>query len=183
MKLLPFDNLKFKTTLSSEQVLERLNEVVEPGKLFRYIGFGDKPYYGNVSERAFKISMRKPINESGVVINGNLENDFRGCTVLVRMRLPFLSILLLIMLMFGLFSALLSELHTVFSGVDSNYEGLMSGYSGIILFTGITIVNYFYLLVIFKDNVKKVKEQFSKLFETDDVEELGFEWQRDRGFD
>ena len=183
MKLIPYDNLKFKTTLNSEQVVERLNEVVEPRKLFKFFNIGKKPYQGSVFEKTFTISSRKSFSQSGLVIKGSLENDYRGCTILVRMRLPFLSILILIMLIFSLFSFLLSEIFTLISGVDSYHAEPMSGYIGILIYGGITVVNYFYLLALFKDKVNKVRKHFCKLFETDEVVESGFEWAHDRGYD
>ena len=95
MKLLPFENLTYKTLLAPDYVVELLKRAVEPQKTFRVSSiFGSdkyKDYEGEVDENgAFQMSRIINYRNSFLpVIKGTIEQDTNGATITVEMRLHY----------------------------------------------------------------------------------------------
>ncbi|WP_340201740.1 hypothetical protein [Ascidiimonas sp. W6] len=96
MKLLPFENIIYRTKLDSEEILKRIGDVIEPYRKFRIIGiFGIsnyEPYQGNINGSSFSVSRIIGYKNSFQPrIKGTIEKDFNGIKVKVKMRLsPFI---------------------------------------------------------------------------------------------
>jgi len=92
MRLLPIENISFKTDLSPEQVLHRIKENIEPKKEFRFItnvsaGKGN-PYEGSVTRNSFVISRVITYKNSFLPrIEGQVLEDDGGASIYVKMRL------------------------------------------------------------------------------------------------
>lgn len=88
---LPFERLTIPTTLNFSEVLERLDEVVEPPKMFRMnllFRRPDKPYEGTISGNTFKISRIVHGRNSFLpVIEGEIHSESFGCSIAIKMTL------------------------------------------------------------------------------------------------
>ena len=84
MKLFPRKKFIIETAISPDVVLERINDVTEPKKLF-----GSSKYFsGSISSSNFKISKNISYRNSFLpVIVGNVEPSSKGSNVTVTMRL------------------------------------------------------------------------------------------------
>jgi len=90
--LIPFEDLTIITSLTFSEVLNRLDEVVTPPKLFRIIiPFGPppaKPYEGTISGNTFKISRIITGRNSFLpIIEGYIHSQPFGCSIKIRMSL------------------------------------------------------------------------------------------------
>lgn len=90
-KYLPIENIIYKTKLSKDQVIQKLNENVEVDKS---IGFGlfnltySKPYYGKINSYSFEIKRVISYNNSFLPqIKGEVYSDFYGTRIRVNMKL------------------------------------------------------------------------------------------------
>ena len=90
--LIPFESLTITTSLTFSEVLQRLDEVVTPPKLFRIIlPFAPppaKPYEGTISGNTFQIN-RIAIGRNLFfpIIKGNIDSQPFGCSIKIRMVL------------------------------------------------------------------------------------------------
>jgi len=92
MRFLPFENITYETRLSSEEVLKRIHEIIEPKKTFRMTGiFGSnnhKPYQGSLNGNSFNITRIIGYSNSFLPrITGLVEKDFGLTKIHVKMRL------------------------------------------------------------------------------------------------
>jgi hypothetical protein len=97
--LVPFERLIIPTTLTFSEVLERLNEVVEPPKIFRITLFKRpaKPYEGTISGNTFKISrIIRGRNSFLPVIEGAIYPESFGCSIEIKMSLHKIVIVFMI---------------------------------------------------------------------------------------
>ncbi len=90
--LIPFDSLTITTSLTFLEVLQRLDEVLTPPKLFRItLPFGPppaKPYEGTISGNTFKISRIITGRNSFLpIIKGEIYSQPFGCSIRIRMSL------------------------------------------------------------------------------------------------
>jgi hypothetical protein len=87
--LVPREQFAITTTLTPEEVRERLSEVVEPVKLVRWRWQrSEKPYQGVVNERSFRISrIIKYRNSFLPIIHGEIHRHYTGSEVIIRMQL------------------------------------------------------------------------------------------------
>ncbi|MEN7550521.1 hypothetical protein AAG747_21555 [Rapidithrix thailandica] len=81
MKYLPFENITYKTKLDSEEIQNRITEIIEPEKIFRKTGFWGssnyKPYEGRVDGTSFTITRIIGYGNSFLPrIKGNIERIF-----------------------------------------------------------------------------------------------------------
>lgn len=97
--LLPFERLTIPTSLTFSEVLERLDEVVEPPKIFRITLFKrpDKPYEGTISGNTFKISRIITGRNSFLpLIQGEIYPQSLGCSIKISMNLHKIVIIFMI---------------------------------------------------------------------------------------
>ena len=82
MKIFPFERINYRTRLSEDEIIKRLNDMVEPEKLllFRFLSRKvTKPYEGHINTRKF--SIRRKIdygNSFHPRIKGELQKDSKG---------------------------------------------------------------------------------------------------------
>ena len=102
MKYLPFENITYQTKLDSEEILKRINEIIEPERTFRLRGIfkksNSKPYEGSIIGNAFNLTRLIGYKNSFLPrIKGNIEKDFGLTKVHVKMRLhPFVLVFMTI---------------------------------------------------------------------------------------
>ncbi|MCC3407991.1 MAG: hypothetical protein JGK17_20855 [Microcoleus sp. PH2017_10_PVI_O_A] len=90
--LIPFESLTITTSLTFSEVLQRLDEVVTPPKLFRItLPFGPppaKPYEGTISGNTFKINRIITGRNSFLpIIKGEIYSQPFGCSIKIKMSL------------------------------------------------------------------------------------------------
>ena len=162
MKFLPFENITYRTKLTSQEALEQLKEVVEPRKTIRWKGiFADKdhkPYEGSIVGNSFTITRIINYRNSFLpTIKGNIESDFRGTKVVVQMRLNNFVIAFLIFMFIALGAGLWALLSV--KETTDTFDPISLIPLGMILF--------FYAMVTggFKYESIKSKKYFAQLFE------------------
>lgn len=97
--LLPFETLKINTPLTFSEVLERLDEIVEPPKIFRITLFKRpaKPYEGIISGNTFKIArIVNGRNSFLPAIQGEIHPQAPGCFIKISMSLHKIVIIFMI---------------------------------------------------------------------------------------
>ena len=91
MNFLPFENITYKTSLMEDEIIKRLSDCVETQKTFRidvFSGGAGKPYEGKINSQAFNIKRIINYRNSFLPrITGNIESDFDGIKIYVKMRL------------------------------------------------------------------------------------------------
>ena len=91
MKLLPLENITFKTQLPSDEVISRLDGLVEPEKGLRFSLFNSastKPYEGQIYGQTFRMKRIIGYRNSFLPrIKGVVSTDYDGTTIRVTMRL------------------------------------------------------------------------------------------------
>ena len=99
-KLLPIENIVFKTKLSKEQAVQRLKENIEAKKTF---GFGNysKPYIGQITGYNFEIERAINYRNSFLPqIKGNVYSEPGGTRINVKM-MPVVYVLFFMAIWFG----------------------------------------------------------------------------------
>lgn len=93
MLLLPYEELTYKTHLSKDEIIKRLNEVTEPKKMIRWTGiFAEKnhlAYEGTIEESTFSIN-RIIDNRNSFLpqITGSIQKESdKSCSITLKMRL------------------------------------------------------------------------------------------------
>lgn len=124
MKYLPFENITYQSKYNTQQILEKVEDILEPKKVFRItgmLGSDHKPYEGFVSGNSFKMSRIINYQNSFLpTVTGFVEKDYNGTAKInVKMRLHFFVILFLCVWFggvgIGVLAALSSQEFSAFS--------------------------------------------------------------------
>ena len=165
MKLYPYANLKFKTSLSKEEILGRLNVAVEPVKKYRMLlSTSQKPYEGEVNEDDFSMMLlAKYARKNMAPVKGKIEQDGGGYVVNAKVRLSILGYLI-ILFFFALFLFILYSviLYPLLTGTPTADE--LEFASGIVSFFGFFAVLFYVMEMIpFLKLYNRVKKDFCML--------------------
>jgi len=172
MKFLPYEHLKIITTLTSEDVLRRFNNAIEPYRLFRLFGAGTKPYQGSVEGSHFEVSRITGYTNGFLpVITGDVQSEINGCSIHITMRPSIPVTLFMIIWLGGVALAFLSILYYAFiSPLTGSHT---TDPSPLLIPVGMFGLGYALFLGGFKFESIPSKKFFQKLFEARDVEEIG----------
>jgi hypothetical protein len=99
MKFLPYERMKIHTALSSEEVLKRLDKVIEPERASysRLFEANTKPYQGSIVGSHFEISRIIGYKNSFLpVIEGDVQTENSGCFIYITMQPQILLLLVTI---------------------------------------------------------------------------------------
>lgn len=162
MKYLPFENITYRTRLDAEEVLKRLNEIIEPVQGFRMpviFGGGDhKPYEGSINGMSFKISrIIDHTNSFLPIIEGVVEKDYKGIKVNVKMRLTIMDWVVTLIMYGGMM--FIATCMFIFNGINSQLL--------ILIFVGVPIFIYGMTQFGFKSESIPAKKYFAKLLEAE----------------
>ncbi len=163
MKYLPFEHIIYKTKLNEEELLLRLESIIEEKKIFRFRLFNNnesKPYEGQVEGNTFKISRIINYRNSFLpVITGMVEKSFDHSTITVKMRLNLFVLIFLIVwfsiTLFGSFALTIKFLS------DMKFDPMY------LIPFGMLIFGYLIAILPFKFESKKSKNDFKMLFEAE----------------
>ncbi len=85
-KFLPYERLKIGTSLSCQEALQRLENVVEPRR-FRFLRIGVKPYQGKIEGLRFEVSRIIGYRNSFLpMIKGEIQTGTHDCSICISMR-------------------------------------------------------------------------------------------------
>jgi hypothetical protein len=159
MTFLPWENVEYSTKLTKDEIINRINNVVEPKGvfwIFKKYSYG-KPYDGEIYENGFKISRiifyRNPFSP---IIEGNIFENEERRTISIKMRcikfvIGFMSI------WFGVVLFLL--LITIITA--KSVINIMPSIIGILI---IIFLGYIIMIGAFKFESIKSKKFFNELF-------------------
>ena len=125
MALLPHEDFTLRTPLSPQEVEKKLLEIVEPKSLkdsfFRFFG-GRKAYSGTVNDNKFRIKKISGfINNSFMIIEGNIQPLLKGSSVEVKMRLQgYERTFMTFWLGFTAFMGIITSILFLFKPIDSS---------------------------------------------------------------
>jgi|SRR5688572_7925814 len=172
MKFLPYERLLIHTTLSSEEVLKRLANVIEPERdsYTRLFEGHTKPYQGSIVGSHFEISRIIGYRNSMLpVIEGDIQSESSGCSVYITMQPQVLIILFTIFWLGGsgllLFGALVSL-------VWSLIQPRIIDPSLVLIPGGLFVFGYVLFVGGFKFESIQSKKFLRELFEAKEVEEM-----------
>lgn len=161
MILLPFKNLIYETKLDPDEVLTRIQGILEPKQNLRprvfFASYSSKPYEGKVNGKTFKMNRILRYKNSFLPqITGEVQQGLGKTKVLVKMRLNwFVLIFISIWIAFFLF------------GIIPVFNGPIWGANTTASFLPITMVVFGYGLTIAAFNYESVKSKnyIAKLLE------------------
>jgi len=166
MKYLPFEDFEIQTNLSSDEIFYRLHAAVDTQR--KWWIFTNKPFWGEVSRQYFKIWRTDTWRRDNPVVIGTVVSEGLKCRVLVKMRLPWFS-LLTSLLFFGFIwlaffitpaEWLIQKIQTGSWQVESP-EGYL---------IAIAILTIFHLVAasIFRNDVRRVKDHLLRISQTNE---------------
>ena len=171
MKFLPYEHLKIRTRLSTDEAQKRLADIIEAKRFFRWFESNHKPYQGIIEGSHFEVSRIIHYRNSFLPnIKGEIQPDMRGCSIDIRMYPHGIVIAVMILWLGSVGFFFLSMLGSfVFSAAQSH-----SGDLSILLIPAVMFAfGYALLLGGFKFESVKSKKFFRELFQADEVEEMG----------
>ena len=161
MAFLPWENIEFKTNLTKEEIINQLNNVVEPKGVFgiyflKKNSYG-KPYDGEIYENGFKIKRITFYGNSfKPIISGNIIENNEKRIISIKMRCNYFVLGFMIIWFGGIVISLFNNLIKAKSGFDI--------LSGIIVALIFFTLGYLLMTLAFKFESKKAKKLFNELF-------------------
>ena len=167
MKYLPAEDITFQSKLKETELLQRLEDSIEPAKAFRFGPFNGtetKPYQGKIVGPTFNISRIINYRNSFLPqISGNIENAFSGSLIRVKMRLHIAVIIFLC-----IWCGIMGTVGFVFL---SQTFGSTSFDPMMLIPLGMLVVVYVVVMLAFKYESKLSISDLQSLFEAEIIEE------------
>lgn len=162
-KFLPYENITYRTKLKEEEVINRLNNFVEPEKIFRFNFFGNgssKSYEGDILGNKFYINRIINYRNSFLPrITGTVRTEVYETTIKVKMRL---SIFVVIFLCFWC----IATCSFCFLGLFFSYKS-NTFYNGSLVPLGMLLFAYCLTMGGFKFESYKSRKHLLNLFEAE----------------
>jgi hypothetical protein len=167
MKYLPTENITFKTELTEKEIINRLSDLIQPAKTFRFGIFSpssSKSYEGLINGQTFDIKRIISYRNSFLPrINGIIERDVDGSRIKVKMRLHTFVTVFLCIWCGGAGFACVAFLSQAFRNSKFN--------PGALIPLGMLIFVYGLVMAGFKYESSKSKQYLRSIFEADVIEE------------
>ncbi len=168
MKYFPYENYKLTTKLSVEEIKNRLCDIIEPKKYFRLSIFHSvekKAYEGKVMSCRFKINrIMKGRNSWRPTITGEIENNMGATIIHIRMKMVFITSVIMLIFFGGLLISLFANL---FGGVSEKIILPI----GLVELIFLIILLYGTMTICFKLESIKSKTFLSDLLEAEEISE------------
>jgi hypothetical protein len=163
MKYFPLEDITFKSKLKESEIVNRLLNVIEPEKTFRFGIFGrgsTKTYSGHIEEQTFEIKRIISYRNSFLpCIKGIVKSEFDRTIIKVKMRLSIFVIIFLCLWCSGIVFLCL----TVFPKQIRSSGGDFS----ILIPLGMLLFLYALTMAGFKFESNKSKKDLQKIFEAE----------------
>ena len=158
MKLLPYDTFSFQTALTMDEIVKRMENNIEPKKLFKFLG-GEKIFQGSFSESGFQISRRIKYNNSFLpVIKGCFSQKQNRIDVNIKMTLHPIVTFFMFIWFSGVGLALVATTKNFnFIHLRSNISELMP--------IGMFLFGWILMTACFWPEARKAKKQLFEIFE------------------
>ncbi|WP_338814353.1 hypothetical protein V9L05_03175 [Bernardetia sp. Wsw4-3y2] len=168
MKYLPYENLTYKTHLSKEEILKRLNNKTEPEQWIRMSGVFSsgkhKEYEGVINENSFKISRIIGYRNSFLPrIEGKIEEGKGSTLIHIKMRLHTFVLVFLVIWLSVMFIAATFLITTFSREVSHQSISSLASFTPFLMIIIISIVT----ILAFHYEGNKSKEFFQNLFEAE----------------
>lgn len=158
---LPFENLRYCTKLSSEEIIVRLSEKIEPEKTFRFASLSKIPhkaYEGKIENGSFNISrIINYRNNFLPIIKGRIEQSTNETMISIKMRMHIFVIIFMV-LWLGI-AGLICFAILIFSNE--------TGFTPVLISFGMFIAGYIIMTGGFKYESYKSKKYLAELFEAE----------------
>jgi hypothetical protein len=156
MNILPYEHILYDSDLSLEEVIKKLNLIVEPPKLFRLSGLKEKmasnKYEGELKEDSFKINRIVNYRTSLLpIVQGKIKQIEGRTTLKLKMRLNYFSLIFMI-IWFGGIGTVCGKI------IASNIEYQLLDVVPFAMF----VFPYFIILLGFKNEVDKTKKDLTE---------------------
>ena len=161
MIFLPWENIEYKTNLTKDEIINRINSVVEPRGFFwiyffKKYSYG-KAYDGEVYENGFKIKRISIFGNSfKPIIIGNIIEDKEQISISIKMRCHYFVMGFMTIWFGGIFLSLLKNITKTMSGVNIIFEII-----GALIFL---LFGYLLMTISFKFESIKSRNFFNELF-------------------
>ncbi len=153
--------------MKAEEIIRRLSDNIEPEKTFRFSVFGSgstKSYEGQINGQTFSIKRIIGYRNSFLPnINGNMERDFNGMIIKVKMRLHIAVLIFLCIWCGGVGLACIAFLTQALGNSEFSFAAIIP--FGMLLFA------YALTMGGFKYESNKSKKDLQAMFEADIIEE------------
>jgi hypothetical protein len=161
MAFLPWENIEYKTNLTKDEIINRINSVVEPKGVFGVYFFKKysygKPYDGEIYENGFKIKRISIIGNSFLpIIIGNIIEENGKNIINIKMRCHYFTIGFMIIWFGGNLLILLNNIIKAKSSIE-----ILSGIIASLIFL---LFGYLLMTILFKLESIKSKKYFNELF-------------------
>ena len=161
MNYLPHHFISYQTKLESQEVLQRLDEVVEPYKTWRWKGIWkeafDNPYEGKITGQTFEISrLTNYKNSFKPIIKGKVKQKNYGTLIEVELGLHLIVKLIGLFWLGGVFLGFLAFYFS--AGPEDGFEPLALIPLAMIAFA------YIIMMIAFQYEVKKTSAFFEELW-------------------
>jgi hypothetical protein len=161
-KLVPFEKLVYHSTLTKEELLAHLQNEIEAEKSFGFDANNhsySKPYIGKIDTNTFEI--KRAINYKNSFlpkITGEIQNDFNGSKINVKMNLEgFVKIFMVIWLGGVLIGCLATSYSIIFNDGLNSEGGLFMFIPFLMLIVGIAMVSFGFKIES-KKSIKDLEE-------------------------
>jgi hypothetical protein len=161
MAFLPWENIEYKTSLSKDEIINRINNIVEPKGIFgifllKKYSYG-KPYEGEVYENGFKIKrITFYMNSFKPIILGNIIENRNQTIINIKMRCHYFIAGFMSIWFGGVLFTLLKNIIRAGSFID-----IISSIVEALIFLAF---GYLLITISFKYESKKTKKIFGELF-------------------
>jgi len=167
MKYLPAEDITFQSKLKEAELIQRLEDSIEPVKAFRFGLFNGgetKPYQGKIVGNRFNISRIIAYRNSFLPqIGGNIENTFSGSLIKVKMRLH-VAVIIFMCIWAGIVGVVgILFLSQAFGSTDFDPMTLIP--------LGMLVVFYVVIMLAFKYESNQSKADLQNLFDAEIIEE------------
>lgn len=174
MMLIPYERFTIYTSLHAEEVLRKLEDIVEPRRYFQGWWAQDhKPYEGKIEGYHFTINRIIHYRNSFIpVIEGDIQSEAIGCSVRITMHLHTLVIAFMALWMGGVGYASLASLRFFVDMVmqaDAQPSSLLRPF---LIPAAFLVFGYAMTLIGFKVESNKSRSFFRTLFQAERVDEF-----------
>lgn len=174
MILIPYEQFTIETSLLADEARDRLVQVTEPNRLFRWWWTEHKAYEGNIQGYQFSVSRIINYRNSFLPsIAGQIQPARSGCSIRITMRLHIVVLAFIALWLAGggllLFLFLGSLIASGFKGSGD----LSFTPEGILIAAAIFVLVYGIVLLAFRFEAAKSKAFFYQLFQAREAGQVG----------